>query len=46
MSLIPCALLMYVGAKLTAPWWYWVLIALLAIGQIVKIGFDIGRDSK
>lgn len=46
MSLVSCVLLMYVGMKLAAPWWYWVLIALLAIGQIVKIGIDIGRSNK
>lgn len=46
MSLLLCVLLMYVGAKLDAPWWYWTLIGVLAVAQIVKIGIDIGRSDK
>lgn len=44
--MIPCALLIYVGAVLNAPWWYYVLLGVYAIAQIVKYTVKLMKVGK
>ena len=44
--MIGTVLLIWCGAKLAAPWWYWALLSIHIVLQIVKIGINIGKAAK
>lgn len=41
--MIACACLIWVGWKLSAPWWYYSILAVCAVTQIVKYGIYMGK---
>lgn len=47
--MIGCVLLMYIGARLDAPWWYYALLGVYAVAQIVKLTLrtaEVTRNGK
>lgn len=41
--MITCACLIWIGWKLSAPWWYYAILAGYVLIQIIKYGIDIGK---
>lgn len=44
--MIMCICLMWIGAKLSAPWWYYTLLAVIAVVRIIDLGIKIGKAAK
>lgn len=44
--MIACILLIWIGAQLSAPWWYYALLGLMAFARIVDLGIKIGKAAK
>ena len=41
--MIGCILLIWIGSVLNAPWWYYALLGVYAVGQILKYGISVGK---
>lgn len=44
--MIACILLAWIGAQLSAPWWYYTLLAVFAVVRIIDLGIKIGKAAK
>lgn len=42
--MIPAILLIYIGIKMAAPWWYFGLIVLWGLWEVFSAGVDDGGD--
>lgn len=44
--MIITALLIWVGYTLSAPWWFYALLAVSCVVRMVKAGIDFGKAAK
>ena len=43
--IIIVALLIWIGTELSAPWWYYGLLGIVALGRFMKTSFEIWKDA-
>lgn len=44
--MIGCVLLIWVGINLSAPWWFYALLAVRAVLSMIDLGIKIGKAGK
>lgn len=44
--MIGCVLLAWIGVQMSAPWWYFALLAIRIVASMVDLGVKIGKAAK